>query len=174
MKKAHLVLTIIALGAWAPGPIHAAEPTGPLEGQRTRQNPQPQRHPGEPTHGNPGPGSPGQTPAKHLTSNAGSHAAEKSAGAGPLNLQAKRPSMNDPHAPGLAKAPAAAKDGLAMNKMETHREQLAKLEVGGRTAAPLPHVVRDAGAAASLGGSAASSPRNPAAGLNGTGIKRRP
>jgi hypothetical protein len=82
---------------------------------------------------------------------------------------------NDLQRPGASKAATAAKAGSMINALGNHRDQPARLPVGSGATAPLPGVVRGRGAGtASVGGLAPSSAKSSAAGINGTGMGRRP
>jgi hypothetical protein len=91
------------------------------------------------------------------------------------NAQTKRASVNDPHQPGLNQPVIAAKDGWMMNKTGKPREPLARLPVGGGATALSPVVVHGrVPAPVIIGGLAASSAKNSAAVINGTGMRRKP
>jgi hypothetical protein len=175
MKTTRFLLTIIAVATLAPGPGYAAEPPSPPLGQRPHDNPATQERPSDPAHGNQARGYKDQMQRNHFQFHPNSLAPGKSSKAGPLNFQTQRTPMNHLHPSGLNTAATAAKDGLTMHKMENHREELARLELGRGATALLPRAVRDRAAAASgIGGAAAPASKNFAAAINGTGIKRKP
>jgi hypothetical protein len=83
--------------------------------------------------------------------------------------------LNEIHQPTFKKAPAAANQGLMMNKIAKHYEEPARLPIGSGTAPALPGVVhgRSTGAA-TLGGIMASSAKNSAGVIDGAVLKRKP
>jgi len=205
IKTPRLLFTIIGFGALTLGLSSAGEPPrqasgpGPSGDQATSN-----RLAGQ-VHGNQARDHGEQTDGKRSNSKNDSHPPEQSSQAGPTRkalptnrqgqdrpkqatnsrqepsgqrvdkTQSKRPSATALHQPGLNQTAAAAKDGVAMNPIGTHREQLARLPVGSGTTPPSHSVVRgQSAAAASIGGPAPSSAKYSAAVINGTGMGRRP
>jgi hypothetical protein len=157
MKTTSLLLIIVGAGALTLGLGYAGEPSAPHENQTTNDRSagtvrgQIQEHPK-------------QVQKSHEGS------VEKRDNFG----QTKRASVNDLQQPGWKRAATFANDGLMMNKMEAHREEVARLPVDGGTTALATGVARSRSATtASVGGLAASSARNSAAAINGTGMNRR-
>ncbi len=87
----------------------------------------------------------------------------------------QRTPANNLQRPGASKAATVPKAGSMINTVGNHREQPARLPVGSGATAPLPGVVRSQGTGtASVGGLAPSSAKSSTAGINGTGMGRRP
>jgi hypothetical protein len=159
MKTARFFLMIVGSGALMLGLGYAGEPSAPA----THENHTTSDRPADQEHGHV------QDRPKQLMK---SH--EDSGGMQGDHTWTKRASVNDLQQSGLKRAAAGANDGLVMNKMETRREEIARLPVGGGTTALAPGVVRGRSAtAAGIGGLAASTAKNSAAAINGTGMNRR-
>jgi hypothetical protein len=91
------------------------------------------------------------------------------------HVHTQRTPANELQRPGSSKGATVVKAGSMMNTLGHHRDQPARLPVGSGATAPLPGVVRGRGAGtASVGGLAPSSAKSSAAGINGTGMGRRP
>jgi hypothetical protein len=165
MKTARLLFAIVGFGAVTLVLGYAGEPSTQPPAQATYENHTTSDRRDDRAQGHE------QHHAKPVAKNHKEFGGKRGDGA-----RTERESANDHQQPGLKRAvTGAANDGWMMNKMENRREELARLPVGGGTPALAPGAVRGRSAtAAVIGGLVASTAKNSAAVINGTGMNRRP